>query len=78
MLLNERSVFKMARAGERVSLGYKPYFETKDGYRWEIFDKENGYAVVGRDGREQYPSKKEAQYNMPDLYDYYVDKIYYG
>ena len=54
------------------------YFTDKNGYRWEIYDNESGYSVTGKDGREQYSSKKEATANMTDCYNQYADKIYYG
>lgn len=64
--------------GKRANYSYLPYIETKSGYRWFIFNKEDGYGVYGRDGNCQYKTKKEAEFNKPDMYNYYVDKIYYG
>lgn len=68
----------MGMPGDRVGGEYVPYFKTKDGYRWEIYNRESGCQVYGDDGRSQYPTKKEASYNMPAISGYYVDKVYYG
>ena len=69
---------KMGNVGETVREGYMPYMKTRSGYRWEIYNKQSGRSVYGRDGNPQYPTKKEAEYNQPDLSNYYVGKVYYG